>query len=109
GVCCLVPPCHWPHELSLYSYAQVLIEEGQLPRDQPGGEVTPSLTEDLGALQFFGTIGNTDNKPIRTEAQQELPRRGEAQPPSNRGPGEGLVAASQPPLYYAAEGAVYAL
>ena len=105
----LVPPFHVPDELAHFSYAQVLIEEGQLPRDQPGGEVTPSLTEDLGVLQFFGTIGNPDNKPIRTKAQQDLLRQVEAQHHSDKGSGEGLVAASQPPLYYAAEGAVYAL
>ena len=96
----LIPPLHVPDEPSHAFYAQYLGETGKLPRagggiDWYSGDVTSALT----ATSFYFVIGEPDNRPAWDVRLR---------PSADRvGTGNAATAASNPPLYYVAQAAVY--
>ena len=104
----LVPPFHVPDENAHVAYAQYVAETGQLPQGTADGTVfSPEINRTLGALGFYGVVGRTENEPPGTE--EEIAALNSVRDRRLRRTGSGDVssATNNPPLYYAAEAAVY--
>lgn len=103
----VVPPFQVPDETGHLVYVQYLAEEGEVP-DNPGAAVfSPEQSAVLDALRFNAVVGQPRDRAVHTDLlDAEVERLGEERP-SPVGGGGSVESSPQPPLYYAAQAAVY--
>lgn len=98
----VVPPFQVPDEISHFGYAQYLAETGKPPPQTPGArQYSDEEQTALTYLGFFTVVGQPDQRPIGTAAEERSLRAALAAHPSRRGQGGPSSATNQPPLYYA--------
>lgn len=99
----IVPPFHVPDEIVHFAYVQHLAETGDAPRHVPGRQFSDEEQRTLEALRFFGVVGQRDNRPIWTEADQRR-LEGVLDADLERvGDGASSTAVNNPPLFYAVQ------
>lgn len=103
----IVPPFHVPDETSHLAYVQYLAEEGEVP-DNPGAAgFSREQATLLDALRFDSVVFSQRDRAVPSDLlDAEVDRVGD-EGPSPVGEGGQQGSSTQPPLYYAAQAAVY--
>jgi hypothetical protein len=102
------PPLQGPDEPSHFAYVQQLAETGHLPTGE-SDEFSPEELAALTLLHHDAIQYIPGAETISSRAQQLELERGLSEPLARAGPGDAMVAASEPPLYYALETIPYKL
>jgi hypothetical protein len=99
----VVPPFHVPDEISHFGYAQHVAETGTPPPQDPAapGQYSDEEQRTLELLRFFTVVGQPDQRPIGTPAEDRALRAALDAGLSREGQGGRSSATNQPPLYYA--------
>ena len=104
----IVPPLQVPDEPSHVFYTQYLAETGELPRASPDvAWYSADITGLIDSQRFYDVIGWPMVEP-RSDAAALSLLRGPQERGERAGVGDASSATSNPPLYYAAQAAVYA-
>jgi Predicted membrane protein (DUF2142) len=98
----ITPPFQVPDEPAHFAYVQQLAETGRLPNSS-GEQYSPEETAALQALRQEYIKQTPQELSIYSQAEQQRLQRALTAPLSRKGEGDGGVAASEPPLYYALE------
>jgi Predicted membrane protein (DUF2142) len=102
------PPLQGPDEPSHFAYVQQLAETGSLPTGDSAA-FSPEEEAALKLLHHDAIQFVPGARTISSRAQQLELERALSQPLPRSGPGDALVAADEPPLYYALETIPYKL
>lgn len=104
----ITPPFQVPDEPDHFAYTQVLAATGR-PPTLAGGEYSREEEVVLGDLDYAGVRLRPEGRPISSRAEQQKLRSDLDQGPSRQVSGDGGLATSEPPLYYALQTIPYTL
>lgn len=103
----VTPPFQVADETGHLVYVQYLAETGEVP-DNPGAAVfSPEQGAMLDALRVNSVVGRPRDRALTTDILDAEVERLERERPSPVGGGGSVESSPQPPLYYAAQAAVY--
>lgn len=105
----VIPPFQVPDEVAHFGYAQYFAETGKPPPQGDKPAYSPQEQVTLNGLYFFNTIGRPQLRGVLSGPEDDALRAALAAGPSPVGEGGTDSITNQPPLYYAAEAAVYRL
>jgi 4-amino-4-deoxy-L-arabinose transferase-like glycosyltransferase len=97
----IVPPFQVPDETGHFAYAQYLAETGKPPPQRGGSAFSPQENTALTDLNFYGTIGDPNERGLVTRSQNRVLQADLARRLSPLSDGATTSTTNQPPLYYA--------
>lgn len=103
----VTPPFQVPDETGHLVYVQYLAETGEVPDNTGKAPFSPEEGATLDALRFNAIIGRPRDRAVSTDLLDAEVERLQRDRPSPVGEGGVIESSSQPPLYYAAQAAVY--
>ncbi len=105
----IVPPFQVPDENAHYAYVAQVAERGTVPRPAHEEMLSPAEEGTLGAIGFYGMIGEPKDPAPFSQLQQQAIEAVGREKLSTRGAGDALTATNNPPLYYVLEAIPYKL